>query len=94
MHPLISTGTLTHDTLAGHVAVVTGAGRGIGLETARSLAWLGARVVVAEIDPALGVEAERLIREDLDEQAATFVQTDVADETSVESLCAHVTAGG
>lgn len=92
MHPLISTGTLTHDTLDGRVAVVTGAGRGIGLETARSLAWLGARVVIAEIDPALGAEAERLVGEQSGEEAAMFVRTDVSDPASLDALVERVTA--
>jgi NAD(P)-dependent dehydrogenase (short-subunit alcohol dehydrogenase family) len=52
--PLIATGTLTRDSLAGQVAVVTGAGRGIGFEAARALAWLGAHVCIAEIDKQTG----------------------------------------
>ena len=35
--PIIGTGTLTRSSLAGKVAVVTGAGQGIGLEVARAL---------------------------------------------------------
>jgi 3-oxoacyl-[acyl-carrier protein] reductase len=35
------------------VAVVTGAGQGIGLEIARSLTGYGARVVLADIDAEL-----------------------------------------
>ena len=31
------------------VAIITGAGRGIGKELARALAWLGAKVIIAEI---------------------------------------------
>jgi NAD(P)-dependent dehydrogenase (short-subunit alcohol dehydrogenase family) len=40
------------EELAGQVAIVTGAGRGIGRATALELARLGADVVVAELDPA------------------------------------------
>lgn len=36
--------------LAGQVAIVTGAGQGIGAETARLFANEGARVVVADVD--------------------------------------------
>ena len=38
--------------LDGHVAIVTGGGRGIGLATALELARMGAGIVVAELDPA------------------------------------------
>jgi NAD(P)-dependent dehydrogenase (short-subunit alcohol dehydrogenase family) len=40
--------------LDGHVAIVTGAGRGIGRATALELARLGAGIVVAELDAANG----------------------------------------
>jgi NAD(P)-dependent dehydrogenase (short-subunit alcohol dehydrogenase family) len=40
--------------LTGRVAVVTGGGRNIGLATARALGECGARVIIAEIDPAVG----------------------------------------
>ncbi|HLN60258.1 MAG TPA: SDR family NAD(P)-dependent oxidoreductase, partial [Symbiobacteriaceae bacterium] len=47
MRALLTQLGLAPDELAGQVAVVTGAGRGIGQETALALAALGARVVVA-----------------------------------------------
>ncbi len=92
MPPLIATGTLAPGTLATRVAVVTGGGRGVGLETARALAWLGAHVVIAELDEVTGAEAERLIREELGAEAATFVRTDVADETSLAAMVVRVSA--
>ena len=52
---------LHRDSLADEVAVVTGAGSNIGLATARSLAWLGARVVIAEISAKSGAAAASLI---------------------------------
>ena len=61
---LIGSGSLTRDSLVGQVAIVTGAGGGIGFEAARALAWLGARVVVAEIDKSTGkAAAERVAQE-------------------------------
>jgi NAD(P)-dependent dehydrogenase (short-subunit alcohol dehydrogenase family) len=89
--PLIGRGTLTPRTLAGQVAVVTGAGRGIGHEAARALAWLGARVVLAELDRKSGLAAARRICEEAGGPVALFVQTDVADERSVARLVRQAT---
>lgn len=63
--------------LAGKVAIVTGAGSGIGEATARLMAREGASVVVADLNRA---EAERVAGE-LD--AAIAVEVDVAEEESV-----------
>ncbi|MGH8994385.1 MAG: SDR family NAD(P)-dependent oxidoreductase, partial [Acidimicrobiia bacterium] len=43
--------------LEGKVAIVTGAGQGIGLAYAQRFLAEGARVVVAEIDPDRGASA-------------------------------------
>jgi NAD(P)-dependent dehydrogenase (short-subunit alcohol dehydrogenase family) len=65
------------------VIVVTGAGRGIGREIALAFAWLGARIVIAEISDQ-GLETERLIREGGGK--ATFIRTDVSDPAQVAQL--------
>jgi NAD(P)-dependent dehydrogenase (short-subunit alcohol dehydrogenase family) len=72
--------------LDGKIAIVTGAGGGIGRETALVLAARGARVVVAEIDPASGEETRRLIGPAGGEAVA--IPVDIADEASVEALVA------
>jgi len=84
--PLIGTGSLTREQLAGQGAVVTGAGRGIGLEAARALIWLGAKVIVAEIDRDNGKRAEGRLADEFGLGRAHFVQTDVGDERSVARL--------
>ena len=65
--------------LVGRTAVITGAGSGIGLATARRLASEGARIVAADIDEAGGKAAAQ-------DTGGTFVRTDVTDPGQVEAL--------
>ncbi len=67
--------------LDGKVAMISGAGTGIGREAAAIFAREGARVVIAELDPALGEATEAIVREAGGD--ATFVRTDVTDEEKV-----------
>jgi 3-oxoacyl-[acyl-carrier protein] reductase len=74
--------------LAGRVAVVTGASRGIGAATAEAVAAAGANVVLAARDQhALAEVASRI--NDAGGRA-TPVPTDVSSETEVERLFAAV----
>ena len=67
--------------LTGRVALVTGAGRGIGLEITRTLARAGADVVVAEFDAAAGEAAAKELGE-----RAFSVPVDVRDPDSVQTM--------
>jgi NAD(P)-dependent dehydrogenase (short-subunit alcohol dehydrogenase family) len=77
---------LKPDTLKGETIIVTGAGGGIGYEAARALLWLGANVVVAEIDPMRGRKAEVVLEQEFGKDRVLFVATDVGDEASVKNL--------
>lgn len=72
-------------TLDGRVAVVTGAGLGIGRGIAGALAREGASVVVAEIDETAGAETAAWLREEWGTQAE-FVRTDVTDKDRVHAV--------
>jgi NAD(P)-dependent dehydrogenase (short-subunit alcohol dehydrogenase family) len=67
-------------SLAGKVAMVTGAGQGLGREFARALAQAGADVAVAEINAETGPDAADELR-GLGRNAA-FIQTDVTEPAS------------
>lgn len=77
---------LAPDRLRGKTIIVTGAGGGIGYEAARALLWLGANVVIAEIDQQCGRKAEVTLEAEFGKDRVLFIQTDVGDEASVRNL--------
>lgn len=73
--------------LENKIAIITGAGRGIGLAGAKAFVREGAKVVIAEINEEAGHAAEAELRGAGGE--ATFVRTDVSDSASVQALMAR-----
>jgi NAD(P)-dependent dehydrogenase (short-subunit alcohol dehydrogenase family) len=69
--------------LAGRVAVITGAGSGIGRATARRLSAEGARVVAVDIDETGGQAAA-------EEVGGSFLRCDVSAADAVSALFAEI----
>lgn len=74
--------------LAGTVCVVTGAGGGIGAQTARDLAVVGAAVAILDRDG----DSARRVADEITQTGATAlaVHADVADEASVRAAAQEV----
>jgi 3-oxoacyl-[acyl-carrier protein] reductase len=76
------------DGIEGKVAIVTGAGGGIGEAYARALAEQGARVAIAEIDKDRGeAVAESIRKQGAD---ALYVEVDVGSPESTQAMAERV----
>jgi len=73
--------------LEGKVAVITGAGSGMGRVAAQLFSAEGARVVVAEFDERAGRETVEMVSAAGGE--ASFVRTDVSSESDAAAMVAH-----
>ena len=73
-----------HGSVAGKVALVTGANRGMGLETCRALAQRGYQVVLTSRDQRLGQQATHsFVQQGL---SVSYVALDVTDAGSIQHL--------
>ncbi len=76
--------------MAGKTVLITGANRGIGLETARALAKLGAHVVIGARDPARGQAAvDELVKRG---GSAELLEIDTSAFASVRAAARRFTA--
>ncbi len=83
---LIENSDVSQGALTGKTAILTGGGGGIGFEVARSLTWLGANVIIAEIDAGKGKTAADTINREAGCGRADFYQINLSDETQIDML--------
>jgi NAD(P)-dependent dehydrogenase (short-subunit alcohol dehydrogenase family) len=73
--------------LEGKVAIITGAGGGMGRVAAQMFAREGAKIVVAEFGEAAGNETMKLVKDAGGD--ATYVRTDVSSESDAKRMVDH-----
>ena len=66
------------------IAIITGAGSGIGEATAKRFVQEGAKVIIAEINSDNG----KIVADEINNNGgrASFIETDVASSSSVKSM--------
>jgi NAD(P)-dependent dehydrogenase (short-subunit alcohol dehydrogenase family) len=75
--------------MEGKTVVVTGANRGLGLETARALARMGATLIMACRDPAQAVPASEALHEESGNPRVEVQPLDLASLASIRAFAAH-----
>lgn len=76
--------------LEGKVILLTGAGGGIGFETAKALVYMGAKVIVAEIDKRKILCAQSTLDSIFGKNSVDFYEIDLSDENQIYALVSHV----
>lgn len=68
------------------VVLLTGGGGGIGYEASRAFSYMGAKVIIAELDPERGLHAQRRINEEYQNNNVEFYQIDISNENQIDKL--------
>lgn len=87
---LIEKSGFKKDSMSGKTVLLTGAGGGIGFEAARNLVWMGATVIIAEINREKGETAAKTINEEQECNRAIFYEIDISDEKQLEGLVSYI----
>ncbi|MDW7657295.1 MAG: SDR family oxidoreductase [Bacillota bacterium] len=74
------------DILKGKIILLTGAGGGIGFEAAKAFAYMGAQIVIAEIDHNKGSFAENYINSNFQNKLAKYYEIDLANEKQLNGM--------
>ncbi len=77
------------NVLSGRTVLITGAGGGIGLETAKYFAVMGAKVLILEVNEEKGKSAEKQLNL-IAQGSAKFYQIDLANESGIFKMKEYV----
>lgn len=78
------------NALQNQIVLITGGGGGIGIEASRAFAYMGAHVIIAEIDADRGKQAQKLINEENLNGTVDFFQIDITDEKQIDKLYKYI----
>ena len=78
------------DVLKGQTILLTGAGGGIGYEAAKAFAYMGAKIIIAEINREKGLFAESHINSSFIDTPVTFYEIDLSDEKQLYVMVDYI----
>jgi len=78
------------NVLNGKIILLTGAGGGIGFEAAKAFAYMGAKIIIAEISKEKGEFAENAINAMYDMPPVKFYDIDLTDEKQMNNMVDYI----
>ncbi|MDF2942264.1 MAG: short-chain dehydrogenase/reductase [Herbinix sp.] len=78
------------NALQNKIVLITGGGGGIGIEASRAFSYMGAHVIIAEIDADRGKQAQKLINKENLNGTVDFFQIDITDENQIDKLYKYI----
>lgn len=88
---LIANKSELKNSMTDKIILLTGAGGGIGFEAAKAFAYMGAKIIIAEISKEKGDFAENAINAIYDIPPVKFYHIDLADEKQIDSMVEYIT---
>lgn len=76
--------------LLNKTVLITGGGGGIGYEASRAFSYMGAKVIIAEIDSEKGRKAQSRINEENGNENVYFFKIDISQEKQIDKLYKYI----
>lgn len=89
-HMILEKNNYDKHALQNKIVLITGGGGGIGFEASRAFAYMGAHVIIAEIDADRGKQAQKRISEENLNGTVEFYQIDITDEKQVDQIYKYI----
>lgn len=88
---LLEKNNYSKKALLDKTVLMTGGGGGIGFEASRAFSYMGAKVIIAEIDVQKGSQAQKIINDEFNNHNVDFFEIDISDEKQIENLYKYIT---
>lgn len=87
---LLEKNNYNKNVLLNKTVLITGGGGGIGFEASRAFSYMGAKVIIAEIDAEKGAQSQNKINKEFDNENVDFYQIDISDEGQIDDLYKYI----
>jgi NAD(P)-dependent dehydrogenase (short-subunit alcohol dehydrogenase family) len=87
---LLEKNNYSREALLNKTVLITGGGGGIGFEASRAFSYMGAKVIIAEIDAEKGMRAQETINGEYQNNNVGFFQIDISDEKQIDALYEYI----